>query len=69
MHGGSIRFSCLSMYLHMPIAQVVWSPHGIFFVLAGFGNMAGDMDFWDRASLKKLGSNNASCTVKRKCYS
>eukprot|EP01138_Halocafeteria_seosinensis_P013700 gb/GECG01013991.1/.p1 GENE.gb/GECG01013991.1/~~gb/GECG01013991.1/.p1 ORF type:complete len:624 (+),score=81.20 gb/GECG01013991.1/:1-1872(+) len=43
---------------------VVWNPFGRFFVLAGFGNMAGEVDFWDRDSLKKLGSNSAPCTVK-----
>lgn len=27
---------------------ISWSPHGRFVCLAGFGNLAGDMDFWDR---------------------
>lgn len=28
--------------------SISWSPHGRFVCLAGFGNLAGDMDFWDR---------------------
>jgi translation initiation factor 2A len=27
---------------------ISWSPHGRFLCMAGFGNLAGDMDFWDR---------------------
>lgn len=33
---------------------VSWSPHGRFLCLAGFGNLAGGMDFWDRNKLKKI---------------
>jgi translation initiation factor 2A len=43
---------------------VSWSPHGRFLVIAGFGNLAGDADFWDTNKLKKMGSTNLSCTVK-----
>ena len=42
---------------------ISWSPHSRFVVLAGFGNLAGDMDFYDSVRLKKLGSNSAHCTV------
>jgi len=35
---------------------ISWSPHGRFLCLAGFGNLAGGMDFWDRNKLKKLNS-------------
>lgn len=44
--------------------HISWSPHGRFLCLAGFGNLAGDMDFWDRNKLKKMGSansNSATC--------
>jgi translation initiation factor 2A len=33
---------------------VAWSPHGRFLMLAGFGNLAGGMGFWDRNKLKLL---------------
>ena len=33
---------------------ISWSPHGRFAVLAGFGNLAGGMDFWDRNKCKKI---------------
>ncbi|KAF4038666.1 Eukaryotic translation initiation factor eIF2A [Phytophthora infestans] len=39
-----------------PRNHVSWSPHGRFLCLAGFGNLRGDMDFWERNKLKKMGS-------------
>mmetsp|Transcript_63018 Transcript_63018/g.142201 ORF Transcript_63018/g.142201 Transcript_63018/m.142201 type:complete len:631 (-) Transcript_63018:310-2202(-) len=42
---------------------ISFSPHGRFLCLAGFGNLAGDMDFWDVNKQKKMGSNNAHCAV------
>ena len=42
---------------------VSWSPHGRFLCLAGFGNLAGEMDFYDMSKLKKIGSNTAHCSV------
>lgn len=42
---------------------VSFSPHGRFLCLAGFGNLAGDMDFWDTNKNKKIGSSNAHCAV------
>lgn len=30
--------------------SVIWSPHGRFFVLGGFGNLPGRMQFWDKVS-------------------
>mmetsp|Transcript_23107 Transcript_23107/g.31609 ORF Transcript_23107/g.31609 Transcript_23107/m.31609 type:complete len:618 (-) Transcript_23107:422-2275(-) len=42
---------------------ISWSPHGRFLVLAGWGNLAGDMDFWDVNKKKKMGRGNAHCTV------
>lgn len=42
---------------------VAWSPHGRFLALCGFGNLAGDVDFWDRHKKKKIGSCNIPCAV------
>lgn len=42
---------------------VTWSPSGRFVGLCGFGNLAGDMDFWDVNKKKKMGSNTAHCAV------
>jgi translation initiation factor 2A len=46
-----------------PRNTVIWSPHGRFLCIAGFGNLAGDMDFWDRNKLKKMGTVQSSCAV------
>eukprot|EP00980_Cylindrotheca_fusiformis_P008299 scaffold1736_cov127-Cylindrotheca_fusiformis.AAC.113 len=45
---------------------IIWAPHGRFVCLAGFGNLAGGMTFWDRNKLKQIPPANpvtASCTV------
>eukprot|EP00697_Spironema_sp_BW2_P014686 gnl/Spiro4/5201_TR2618_c0_g1_i1.p1 gnl/Spiro4/5201_TR2618_c0_g1~~gnl/Spiro4/5201_TR2618_c0_g1_i1.p1 ORF type:complete len:556 (+),score=145.60 gnl/Spiro4/5201_TR2618_c0_g1_i1:42-1670(+) len=42
---------------------VRWSPHGRFICVGGFGNLIGDMDFWDYNKKKKMGSVRASGTV------
>jgi len=42
---------------------VAWAPSGRFVGLCGFGNLAGDMDFWDVNKKKKMGSNTAHCAV------
>jgi translation initiation factor 2A len=42
---------------------VAWAPHGRFLCLAGFGNLAGEMDFYDVIRLKKLGSNLSHCAT------
>jgi translation initiation factor 2A len=42
---------------------VSWAPHGRFLCLAGFGNLAGEMDFYDVLRLKKLGSNVSHCAT------
>lgn len=39
---------------------VTFNPQGRIIVSAGFGNLAGEMDFWDRSTLKKIGSCQAS---------
>eukprot|EP00632_Arachnochrysis_sp_CCMP2950_P000229 CAMPEP_0185719568 /NCGR_PEP_ID=MMETSP1164-20130828/49000_1 /TAXON_ID=1104430 /ORGANISM="Chrysoreinhardia sp, Strain CCMP2950" /LENGTH=532 /DNA_ID=CAMNT_0028387229 /DNA_START=80 /DNA_END=1675 /DNA_ORIENTATION=+ len=42
---------------------VSWSPHGRFLALCGFGNLAGDVDFWDVKKKKKLHTRNIPCAV------
>ena len=45
---------------------ISWAPHGRFVCVAGFGNLAGGMSFWDRNKLKLIpptGQNTANCTV------
>jgi len=42
---------------------ISWSPHGRFLCLAGFGNLAGDMDFFDIHRKKKFGSACSHCAV------
>ncbi len=45
---------------------IAWAPHGRFVCLAGFGNLAGGMTFWDRNKCKQIPPANpvtASCTV------
>ncbi|CAJ1942450.1 unnamed protein product [Cylindrotheca closterium] len=45
---------------------IAWAPHGRFLCLAGFGNLAGGMTFWDRNKQKQIPPANpvtASCTV------
>lgn len=47
-----------------PRNTIVWSPHGRFLCLAGFGNLAGEMDFYDILRLKKIGSNVSDCSTR-----
>jgi translation initiation factor 2A len=47
-----------------PRNTVVWSPHGRFLCIAGFGNLAGEMDFYDVLRLKKIGSNASDCSIR-----
>lgn len=45
---------------------VIWAPHGRFLSLAGFGNLAGGMTFWDKNKLKQIPPAEpvtAACTV------
>ncbi|KAG0250270.1 hypothetical protein BG011_008516 [Mortierella polycephala] len=42
---------------------IKWNPQGRILVLAGFGNLAGTMDFWDRNTLKKITSVSARDTT------
>ena len=45
--------------------QIVWSPHGRFMCLGGFGNLAGSMRFWDVSQKLALGSATARCAIYR----
>ena len=42
---------------------ISWSPHGRFLLLAGLGNLAGEMDFWDVNRKKIMGSTSSHCAV------
>lgn len=46
-----------------PYSMIRWNPFGRFFVLAGFGNLPGDMTFYDKkadSKCKVMGSTRAS---------
>jgi len=42
---------------------ISWSPHGRFLCVAGFGNLAGEMDFYDTLRSKKIGSTASHCAT------
>eukprot|EP00002_Diphylleia_rotans_P003560 TRINITY_DN1245_c0_g1_i1.p1 TRINITY_DN1245_c0_g1~~TRINITY_DN1245_c0_g1_i1.p1 ORF type:complete len:625 (+),score=135.40 TRINITY_DN1245_c0_g1_i1:50-1924(+) len=42
---------------------IKWSPHGRFVCLAGFGNLAGEIDIWDKQKQKKVGECVSNCAV------
>ena len=46
-----------------PRNTVSWSPHARFLAIAGFGNLSGELSFWDRKTLKCLGTVEAHMTV------
>ena len=46
-----------------PRNTVSWAPHGRFLALAGFGNMSGELAFYDRKTLKCMGVVDAHMTV------
>jgi len=35
---------------------ILFSPHGRFLCIGGFGNLAGEMDFWEKNKFKQLGT-------------
>ncbi len=43
---------------------IIWAPHGRFVCVAGFGNLAGEMDFYDTVKMKKMGANISHCAVQ-----
>ncbi|CAN8235118.1 unnamed protein product [Cochlearia groenlandica] len=46
-----------------PYNTLRWNPKGRVLCVAGFGNLPGDMAFWDVVSKKQLGSNKAEWSV------
>ncbi|XP_042030406.1 eukaryotic translation initiation factor 2A-like [Salvia splendens] len=46
-----------------PYNTVRWNPKGKFICLAGFGNLPGDMAFWDYTEKKQLGATRAELSV------
>lgn len=46
-----------------PYNTIRWNPKGKFICLAGFGNLPGDMVFWDYTEKKMLGATKAELSV------
>ena len=46
-----------------PRNTVRWSPHARFLIIAGFGNLSGELSFWDRKTCKCLGTVDAHMSV------
>ncbi|XP_039120768.1 eukaryotic translation initiation factor 2A [Dioscorea cayenensis subsp. rotundata] len=46
-----------------PYNTIRWNPKGKFLCLAGFGNLPGDMAFWDYSEKKLLGTTRAEWSV------
>ena len=46
-----------------PRNTVSFSPHGRFVALAGFGNLPGHVDFWDKNKTLKVGECDLPCTT------
>ncbi|KAL6976148.1 hypothetical protein U1Q18_024939, partial [Sarracenia purpurea var. burkii] len=46
-----------------PYNTIRWNPKGRFLCLAGFGNLPGDMAFWDYIEKRQLGTTKAECSV------
>ncbi|KAL3635064.1 hypothetical protein CASFOL_022118 [Castilleja foliolosa] len=46
-----------------PYNTIRWNPKGKFICLAGFGNLPGDMAFWDYSEKKNLGATKAELSV------
>nr|AKM76397.1 eukaryotic translation initiation factor eIF2A family protein [Erodium chrysanthum] len=46
-----------------PYNTIRWNPKGRFLCIAGFGNLPGDMAFWDYATKKQLGTTKAELSV------
>ncbi|GJP60610.1 hypothetical protein CLOP_g17839 [Closterium sp. NIES-67] len=46
-----------------PRNLIRWNPHGRFLCLAGFGNLPGDVEVWERTRLKQVGKAKAPCGV------
>ncbi|XP_059670472.1 eukaryotic translation initiation factor 2A-like isoform X1 [Cornus florida] len=46
-----------------PYNTIRWNPKGRFLCLVGFGNLPGDMAFWDYMEKKQLRTTKAECSV------
>ncbi|XP_051133369.1 eukaryotic translation initiation factor 2A isoform X2 [Andrographis paniculata] len=46
-----------------PFNTIRWNPKGKFICIAGFGNLPGDMAFWDYVEKKKVGATKAELSV------
>lgn len=46
-----------------PYNTIRWNPKGKFLCLAGFGNLPGDMAFWDYTEKRQLGTTKAEWSV------
>ncbi|CAA2990787.1 eukaryotic translation initiation factor 2A isoform X2 [Olea europaea var. sylvestris] len=46
-----------------PYNTIRWNPKGKFICVAGFGNLPGDMAFWDYMEKQKLGTTKAELSV------
>ncbi|THG07617.1 hypothetical protein TEA_010332 [Camellia sinensis var. sinensis] len=46
-----------------PYNTIRWNPKGKFLCVAGFGNLPGDMAFWDYMEKRQLGTTKAECSV------
>ena len=58
-----MRLNVLHDFGSLPRNFVSFNPQGRLLCIAGFGNLAGHMDIWDRSTLKKVASFQASnCT-------
>lgn len=42
---------------------IIFSPHGKFVALAGFGSLAGSVQFWDKNKMKLVGTTNLAATT------
>lgn len=42
---------------------IIFSPHGKFVVLAGFGSLPGSVQFWDKNKMKLVGTANLAATT------
>eukprot|EP00698_Gefionella_okellyi_P015122 TRINITY_DN4245_c0_g1_i1.p1 TRINITY_DN4245_c0_g1~~TRINITY_DN4245_c0_g1_i1.p1 ORF type:complete len:537 (-),score=102.41 TRINITY_DN4245_c0_g1_i1:161-1771(-) len=47
-----------------PRNQIMWSPNSKLVAIGGFGNLPGNIDFWDRQKLKLIGQCVADCAVE-----
>ncbi|KAF2069844.1 hypothetical protein CYY_008834 [Polysphondylium violaceum] len=47
----------------VPRNTIRFSPNGKLLCLGGFGNLQGDMDFWDLTRYKKISSSQSHCAV------